>query len=94
MREYRMDIYQDFYMYPLTLSVCRQSQLRLTIIINQNESVSKQNSFNQQSWFAPNGETELLLQNKGYYQMILAFVSRSFGIGLQLNKEELIKVNK
>ena len=93
MREYHMDVHEKFTNMKLTKSV-RSSQLRPTIIAGQDESVFKQHSFSRQCWFGPNGETELLPKNEGYSQMISAFVSRSFGVGLKLHEEELLKVNK
>ena len=68
--------------------------MRPTIIIGQDESVFKQYSFGQRTWFGPNGKTELFPKNKGYSQMISAFVSRSFGVGLKLTEEELLRVNE
>jgi len=93
MREYHMDIHEKFANMKLTKSV-RSSQLRPTIIVGQDESVFKQHSFSRQCWFGPNGETELLPKNEGYSQMISAFVSRSFGVGLKLTEEELLRVNE
>ena len=94
-REYHIDTHKKLNESPLTLSVQRRaSQLRPTIIIGQDESVFKQYSFSQRCWFSPNGETKLLPKNEGYSQMISAFVSRSFGIGLKLTEEELLKVNE
>ncbi len=94
MREYHVDSYEKFSSYPLTLSVRRNPQLRPIIIIGQDESVFKQYSFGRRCWFGPNGEAKLIPKTDGYSQMVSAFVLRSFGVGLELNEEELVKVNE
>ena len=95
MREYHVDSFETFSTYPLALSVQRNPQLRpIIIIIGQDESVFKQYSFGRQCWFGPNGEAELIPKIDRYSQMVSAFVSRSFGVGLELSEEELMKVNE
>ena len=94
MREYHVDSHEKFSNLQLTLSVRRNPQLRPIIIVGQDESVFKQYSFGRRCWFGPNGEAELIPKTDGYSQMVSAFVSRSFGVGLQLNEEELARVNE
>jgi len=69
-------------------------QLRPIIIIGQDESVFKQYSFGRRCWFGPNGEAELIPKTDGYSQMVSAFVSRSFGVGIKVNEEDLFKINE
>ena len=59
-----MGIHKDFYDYPPTLSVRRQSQLRPTIIIGQDESVFKQYSFGQRCWFGHQWGDQTTFQNQ------------------------------
>ena len=58
MREYHVDIHENFCNLPLTLSVRRSTtQLRPTIIIGQDESVFKQHSFGRQCIVTPERNT-------------------------------------
>ena len=58
------------------------------MVIGQVESVFKQYSFGSKCWIGPDGEMKLLPKSDGYSRMVSAFVSRDFGFGLQLSKQE------
>ena len=73
---------------------CDPNQKQL-IILGQDESCFKQNSFSKRCWVGPGGEMKLLPKTDGYTTiMVSAFVSREFGFGLELTDDELQKVNK
>ena len=59
------------------------------ILIGQDESCFKQNSFSKKCWTCPSGEMKLLPKCDRYTWMILELVSRDFGVGLVVNNEEL-----
>ena len=97
MREYHVDTLPAFTTekYTKVLSVKRDASLtRPLMIIGQDKTVFKQYSFSRKCWVGPGGETHLLPKSDGYSRMISGFVSRSFGVGLHLSKEELEKVNE
>ena len=64
------------------------------IICGQDEAVFKQYSFGHQYWFGPNVKAGLIPKTDGYSQMVSAFVSRSFGVSIKKNEEDLFKINK
>ena len=59
------------------------------IIFGQDESCFKQYSISKQYWVGPGGEMKLLHKTNDFTQMVFAFVSCSFWVGLFLNNEEL-----
>ena len=80
MREYHIDSYL------FTTNIKPEVSVPLTtrrlLIVDQDESVFKQNSFSQQYWSGPGGETKLLPKNDGCRRMVSGFVSHTFGFGL------------
>ena len=94
MREYHVDAHPMFNTLYLKMSVrCHPTEKQL-IIIGQDESCFKQYSFSKRCWVGPGGEMKLLPKTDGFTQMVSAFVSRSFGVGLLLNDEEMRELNK
>ena len=94
MREYHVDSNEKFSLFLLSLSIYCNLQLRPTIIVSQDKSIFKQHLFSWQCWFGPNGEDKLVLKIDWYTQMVLAFVSRSFGVRLRIDEEDLVKINE
>ena len=92
-REYHVDTHQSFCNLELKKSI-RSTSIRPILMIGQDESVYKQYSFSRKCWFGPDGETKLLPKSDGYSRMVSAFVSRDFGLGIKLSKDELKQVNE
>lgn len=93
MRQYHIDTHPIFSNLVPKLSI-HNTHNRPLMIIGQDESVFKQYSFGSKCWIGPDGEMKLLPKSDGYSRMVSAFVSRDFGFGLQLSKQELDKVNE
>ena len=93
-REYHMDSHIDFLRMEKKLSVRHDDQCKPLIIIGQDESVFKQHLYGRKCWHGPNGEQPLLPKSDGYSQMVSAFASREFGLGLHVTEEQLIKINE
>jgi len=93
-REYHVDTHPMFATLKKNMSIQVQPTTRPLIILGQDESVFKQFSFSKKCWVGPGGVTQLLPKSEGYSRMISAFVSRDFGVGILLSKEELEEVNK
>ena len=96
MREYHIDTHPTFNdenKYQKKISI-RSQATRPLMMIGQDESVFKQYSFGRKCWVGPGGETQLLPKSDGYSKMVSGFVSRDFGVGLYLSKEQLEEVNE
>ena len=63
------------------------------MIIGQDESVFAQYLLGNRTWIGPSGQRPLLPKSEGDGYMLSAFVSREFGFGRVLTKEELDQVN-
>ena len=94
MREYHVDTHTTFENLTLNLSVRRDTGRRPIMMIGQDESVFRQYSFGSKCWVGPSGEIKLLPKSDGYSRMVSAFVSRSFGMGLDLTENEMMRVNE
>ena len=76
-----------------TTSIRVSLQTRPLMIIGQDESVFAQYLLGSKTWVGPKGQRPLLPKSEGDGYMLSAFVSREFGFGRELSKEELDKVN-
>ena len=61
--------------------------------MGQDECIFKQYLFNPKQWVLPDGTRPLLPKDEGQGTMVSAFCLREFGFGLNLTKEELVRVN-
>ena len=75
------------------LSVRKEQELKPLFIFGHDECIFKQFTLTKKAWVGPNGETAVVLKDEGMGVMISAFQSREFGFGLQLNNEQLERVN-
>ena len=64
------------------------------IIFGHDECIFKQFLMPGKQWYGPNRETSVVPKDNGMGVMISAFQSREFGFGLDLTKEDLVKVNQ
>jgi hypothetical protein len=64
------------------------------IIFGHDECIFKQFLMPGKQWYGPNRETYVVPKDDGMGVMISAFQSREFGFGLNLTKEDLVKVNQ
>jgi hypothetical protein len=63
------------------------------IIFGQDESIFKQYSFSTSSWTCPDGTKQLIPKDDGTGLMLSSFISREFGYGMELTKDQLEIVN-
>jgi hypothetical protein len=75
-------------------SVRRDRTKKMMIKIGHNEAIMKQYLLTKKKWRGPNGETALEPKDEGMGLMISATMSREFGWGLDLSKEDLAQVNE
>ncbi len=66
----------------------------MIIKIGHNEAIMKQYLLTKKQWRGPNGETALVPKDEGLGIMISAMMSREFGWGIDITKQQLEKVNK
>jgi hypothetical protein len=66
---------------------------RPLISFGQDESIFRQCIFTGRAWVAPDGTRGLISKDEGQGVMVSAFVSREFGFGIELDAQELAKVN-
>ena len=66
----------------------------MLIIWGHDEAIFKQYLLTKKGWVGPNGEISLTPKDEGMGLMISAMQSREFGFGLEMNREQLEKVNK
>ena len=93
-REYHIDTHPEFEKLEPKVSIRCPSNTKPLILIGQDESCFKQNSFSKKCWTGPSGVMKLLLKSDGYTWMISAFISRDFGVGLVVNDGELELINQ
>ena len=67
---------------------------KMTINMGNNEAIMKQYLLTKKQWRGPNGETALVPKDEGLGIMISAMMSREFGWGVDITKEQLEKVNE
>ena len=72
MRQYHIDTHPIFSTFIPKLSIHNTNPKPL-MIIGQDESVFKQNSFGSKCWIGEHGEMKLLPKSDGYSRMISAF---------------------
>ena len=92
MREYHVDthaIFCDDNKNKRNLLIRQNPSTRPMIMVGQDESVFKQYLFGHKCWVGPGGETQLLPKSDGYSKMVSGFVSRGFGVGIHLDKNEI-----
>ena len=71
MREYHIDTLHNKQLTSIPcLSVRKPLHVRPLIIVGQDESAFKQNSFSANCWFGPGGECKLMPKSDGYTQMV------------------------
>lgn len=84
---------------PFTTTLHPTTSIRVSLratplmIIGQDESVFAQYLLGNRTWIGPSGQRPLLPKSEGDGYMLSAFVSREFGFGRVLTKEELDQVN-
>ncbi|KAI2509106.1 hypothetical protein MHU86_5354 [Fragilaria crotonensis] len=76
-----------------TTSIRVSSTATPLMIIGQDESVFAQYLLGSRTWIGPSGQRPLLPKSEGDGYMLSAFVSRVFGFGRVMTKEELDQVN-
>jgi hypothetical protein len=62
------------------------------IKIRHNEAIMKQYLLTKK-WRGPNGETALVPKDEGMGIMISAMISREFGWGIDITKQQLERIN-
>ena len=84
MRQYHIDTDPIFSNLVHKLSIYNTHPKPL-MIIGQDKSALKQYNFGSECWMGEHGEMKLLPKSVGYSRMVSVFVSREFGIGIELN---------
>jgi len=75
------------------LSVWFSANNKPLIIFGHDECIFKQYLITKKSWIGPNGKNVLVPKEKGQSIMFSVLQSCEFSFGLELNPEELAKVN-
>ena len=76
------------------LSVRKNRNDKPLIIFGQDECIFKQYQMNTKRWVLPDGSSALLPKSDGQGIMYSSYVSRDFGYGFFMSKEDLEEVNK
>jgi hypothetical protein len=76
-----------------SLWVCKPRGSKLLIIFGQNESIFKQYKCSKSAWCIPDGQFAVIPKDEGHGLMVSTFISRDFGFGMSLTKEQLDSIN-
>ena len=100
MVEYHIDTLPEFQIrmdkekFGGNLSVRKNVNEKPLIIFGHDECIFKQYLLTKKSWCGPDGELALVPKDEGQGVMISVLQSREFGFGMELTKEEMVKVNE
>ena len=75
------------------LSVRKEANVRALIALGQDKCIFKQYLFRAKAWKI-NGVRHPMPKDEGYGLMISAFLSRVFGFGMEMTKDDLRRVNE
>ena len=92
-KEFHIDCHPSFLPRERFLAARIKPDARELIILGQDESVYKQNSYSKKCWYDGSGATPLVPKSDGLSLMVSAYVSEKFGLGKRLSDAELEEVN-
>ena len=91
--DYFHEYCNEKYIYGGNLSVRKDNNKKPILLVGQDECIYYEYARSKKQWVSSEGKRALLPKTTGNSIMISAFQCREFGFGMEINEEDMVKIN-